>query len=465
MKKLFGLGLIGASAMTLASCGFEGTTIEIAVDSTALGGALVDEFNATYTGNEGKDEKDQIRLSYVNVGSADLAKTMATDKASAPDIALVIGGEVIGRETNFVDVSANVEDYIQYLHEDATNKNIQGETGIRYVPAYYDGMAFAYNATLMEKILGADYAIDEISKLPLAFDTWEEIMAFSLAAQEASKDSNYYSMPSGYANATITAGTDLGIKEVFPVGVNEPWSGYALLTTGGFEAFYTDEGEFRNDDFGYDQASFLTGLELLDQLSDNKVSFDKSAPKAGSSMGWRWGDIFTGDFLFSQIGTWEDVDSLEEKNNIDVKFTFMPTYNGVAGSPFIKTKGWVINAHSTTAEKNASLEVLDWLMTKKTQEVVIANSTYIDTFEDGAAFKPTSYGENALEITYAIQNNVVEATHKLSNNAEVAAMDIYYNEAAKLIMCDLWDGVKTPAQAQTALISLQTTFLADKNKA
>ncbi len=465
MKKILFLVALVATVFSFTACTRETTeeapgiadlndterkavTLQIGIDNVDMGVKIVEKFKADYPNSF-------VNLEFVEKESADLTKNMSEKQEAEVDIALVIGGEVIGYEPNFAPLTDSISSVKTELHSDL--QNIGGSSEV-YVPAFYDGMAFSYNHNFMTQILGENYDVDATTKLPTAFNTWEKIMAYSLASEAASGTGIYSNGTWDGTTFTATEG-DQTFTEVFPVSIQEPWSGYSLLTNAGFHHFPTSNG----DDFGYSTEEFKKGLELITELKNNRVAYGQNAHLLGADMGWRWDNMLDGKYLFGQVGTWMDVNGKETENNINIKFSFMPTYKGIQGAPFIKTKGFVVNNFSGKEKIEAAKAVVKWLYTKETMQVMVDNSSYLTSHNADASITPTYTSDNATEMIYALSQNETEKTHKLSQNNTMAAMDIYYNEVNKTIMAKLWDGELTPEEAQQALINTQTVFI-DENK-
>lgn len=471
MKKLFGTFMIGASVLTLASCGeddpvydrcggdaatnFEAekatltnpsevVTVDVLVDND-MGPALVTAFN-----DHAEAEGINVRITTTKGDASGSAEQVATQQADFHDVVLLIDGEVIGREQHFVNIGEVLgEDVLMDLNTYSAERVNCTQAGFVYAPAYYDGMAFAYNNSMMETILGSGYAVNSETNLPEAFDTWEEILAYSNALSNDGTDIT----AKAWDGTTAGANTSLKLKEIFPVGVNELWSAYPMYSTQGFDVF-ADEDAL---DPGFDSDEYKAGLEFYKTMADNKIS----PFKAGVDMGWRWDSNNTTDYLFTQIGTWMDVDSMETGGE-DVKLAQFPTYKGEAGKAFGKTKGWGINNYS--ANKEAAKYVVEWLYTKAGFQTVVDNSGYFDTNEEDATFTPEYTDQNKLEFKTAVKNNVSEPLLTLPTPYKTteAAMGGWFNDAYKPLIIELWDGDKTVDETLTAIKSAHSTWLEGK---
>lgn len=399
--------------------------ITIGVDNDTLGAALVEKWDADYPELAGK-------LEFQNWGSANGASSgiegLETGQSDAPDVALVIDNEVTSRITT----AATLHQYFVDLGSEQTHNvvfNTINTLDNVYLPAFYDGMTFSWNKTMLDEF-GIDTATDSNSDgLPDAFDTWEEIFAIA----------------DSWTERPTFNGSE--ILEVFPISLDEVWSGYSPLTAGGWQLF--GDGSDLTDP-GFDDAEFLAGLEFIEEFSSHAMSVDETgAQKAASAMGWRWDAYLDGAYPFSLVGTWMDVDGKETDNSLDFKFSIMPTYDGVQLSPLMKTKGFVINAY--TENPSASAEVLRWLYTQETFETIMDSSSYLPALEADADIYPEIDSENKAEFALGMMYNHLEVAGSLPNDITKRAMDVYYNISINTYYKEVWDGTTTAAAAQTAI--------------
>lgn len=414
----------------------DGAVIEIGVDNDTLGAALVEKWNADFPELADK-------LVFVNYGSANGATSgvegLETGQADAVDVALVIDNEVTGRITHVADL----HDYFADLGSEQTH-NVVYETinqlGAVYLPAFYDGMSFSWNKTMLEE-WGWDLTDANNDGLPEAFDTWEEIFAIADA----------------WTERPTFGGKD--ILEVFPVSLDEVWSGYSTVTAGGWQLF-GDGSDLAVP--GFDDAEFLAGLAFIKELSMHAMSVDETgAQKAASAMGWRWDAYLDGDYPFALVGTWMDVDGKEAANSLDFKFSAMPTFEGVQLAPLMKTKGFVINAY--TENPSAAAEVLRWLYTKDTFETIIDSSSYLPALEQSADIYPDIESENKAEFALGMAMNHLEPAGSLPLNPTNRAMNVYYSIGINGYYKEVWDGNLTPAEAQTAIVELAAAWILENN--
>ncbi|MBU1145389.1 MAG: ABC transporter substrate-binding protein [Firmicutes bacterium] len=415
----------------------DGAVVEIGVDSDSMGAALVEKWNADFPALADK-------LVFRNYGSANGEsggmQGIETAQGEAPDVALVIDNEVTGRVASIL----GLHDYFADLGSEQTHKVVYdtiNTVGTYYLPAFYDGMAFSWNKTMLIS-LGISLTDANEDGLPDAVDTWEEIFAIADAWTE---------------RPTFDGNT---ILEVFPISLSEVWSGYSSVTAGEWQLFAG--GDLADPEFS--DAKFKAGLDFIVEFASHAMSVDDTgAKKAASAMGWRWDAYLDGAYPFSLVGTWQDVDGKETANEYDFKFSAMPTYDGVQLTPLMKTKGFVINGY--TENPSASSEVLRWLYTKDVMETIVSSSSYLPALETDAAIYPDIASENKAEFALGMRFNTLEPAGSLPNATTIRAMNVYYNINIQDYYVAVWDGTKTPTEAQTELVSVANAWILENNVA
>ncbi len=415
----------------------EGAVIEIGVDSDDMGAALVEAWNAAYPELADK-------LVFRNYGSANGESSgvqgIETGQGEAPDVALVIDNEVTGNIASLL----GLHEYFGDLGSEQTHNVVYeaiNTKGDYYLPAFYDGMSFSWNETMLEE-LGVDLADENGDNLPDAFDTWEEIFAMA---------DEWEGRPEFDGNE---------ILEWFPISLGEVWSGYSSVTAGGWQLF--SSGDLT--DPGFDDAEFEAGLAFIEEFASHDMSVDETGTqKAADAMGWRWDAYLDGAFPFSLVGTWQDVDGKEAEHGYDFRFSPMPTYDGTQLTPFMKTKGFVVNAF--TEYPSAASEVLRWLYTQDTMETMINSSAYLPALEADAAIYPEIDSVNKEEFAAGMFYNTLEPAGALPNADTIRAMNVYYSITIEDFYRAVWDGTMTPAEAQDAIASAADAWIEANNVA
>ena len=410
-----------------------GATVTIGVDNDNMGEALVEKWNADFPALAG-------RLVFRNVGSANGESTgvqgFEVGQAEAADVALVITDEIIGREINLLPLHPYFDDLAQTDTLPAINNVINGRATIA-LTAFWDGMSFSWNETMLRS-LGVNVDADSNNDgLPDAFDTWEEIFALGLAGRE-------------YKGKEIL--------EAFPISLDEPWSAYSSLSSQGFVIF--EDGPTEP---GFESPEFLGGLEFIQNFSEQGQNLDETGTKkAASSMGWRW-DAYLNDeaYPFSLVGTWMNVTAAREATGATFRFSAMPTFEGNPLRPFSGTKAFAVNGY--TPNPSAASEVLRWLYTPSTMSSMIANSTYLPALQEGAFSTPAIFDPVKAEFTNGMRLNQIVPAFALPNDPNQRVMNLYYGIGVTDYYKGVWDGTFTPEEAQAAIVEAANAWLDANN--
>ena len=423
--------------------------ITIGVDSDSMGAALVEKWNADFPALANK-------VQFRNYGSANGDNSgvqgIQVGQETAPDVALVIDNEVTGKVGSLLALHP----YFADLGKEQTHRSVYDAINVQgtyYMPGFYDGMSFAWNKTMLTQF-GVNLTDANNDGLPDSMDTFEKIFAWANSwANLAARPTFTYTNKAG----TVVANK---ILEVFPISLQEVWSGYSSVSAGGWKLF----GAGNMADPEFTDAKFKAGLDFIAAFSATKMSVDDTgAKKNASAMGWRWDAFLDGAYPFGLVGTWMDVDGKEDANNLDFKFSAMPTYNGVQLSPLMKTKGFVINGY--TANPSAASEVLRWLYTKPVIEEMIENSSYLPALQANAAIYPTIESENKAEFALGMRFNYLEPAGALPLAPTQRAMNVYYSIAIGDFYQAVWNGEKTSTAAQTEIVAAAAAWIAANNVA
>lgn len=410
-----------------------GATITIGVDNDLMGEALVAKWNNDFPALAG-------RLVFRNYGSVNGESTgiqgVEVGQSEAPDVVLIVSNEAVGREVNLLPLHPYFANLIASDSLPAVNEVINRRSPI-LLTAFWDGMSFSWNETMLRQ-LGVNVDVDSNGDgLPDAFDSWEKI--FDL----------------GLVNQTYKGNR---ILEVFPVSLDEPWSGYSSVSSNGFVIFQNGA-----DRPGFDSQQFLGGLEFIRAFSQAGINLDETgSKKAASAMGWRWDQYLNDEaYPFGLVGTWMNVQAASEATGSTFRFSAMPTWQGNPLRPFSQTKGFGVNAF--TRYPSAASEVLRWLYTPSTMSSMIANSSYLPALQAGAFSTPEIFDPVKAEFTNGMRLNQLVPGITLPNNTSVLAMDLYYNVGITDFYKAVWDGTLTPAQAQQQIVSASNAWLTANN--
>ena len=405
----------------LVACGGnnddKGGNIEIKVGVDA--DAWVTALNTYFTANP----LEGITVTAVNHGSAGAADEITATQGAMPDIQLVIDGEITRNGASLADVGDKIE---TKLAKNSVSKfvnatKVNGKS--KYVPTGYDGMAFAYNKTMLAA-LGVDVTEITDKGLPASIDTFEEI--FALAEKWAEE---------GYATY---AGNK--ITTVVSVVADEPWSAYAYVSAGGWKIFSNTEDV---TDAGFGSAEFKAGLEFLAAAADARVKVQSAGTTYELSPSTTLTQQQSEDLITNRtspmalVGTWQNVaGSVAVQEGDEIVFAAMPTWKGNQPSPFIKSKGFAINAYSKNVA--AARTVLDVLYSQELMQVMLDNTSMPAVLGNNAEFQLT-LTETQQSMINAFQYGYSEVSTAMPNNPSSKLMDAYYNISINSFYKRAWD--------------------------
>ncbi len=428
--------------------------VQIGVDVAAMTAPLEAAWDAAYPDLAGLVDAVVYEASD---GESSGVTGVVTMKEAAPDAMIIIGSGSVGREVNFLDIDNYMADVIENDVLQTAKNAVNSGDKVHYLPAVYDGMAFAWNKTMLEYLI-ADGQLDitltdtDGDNLPDAFDTWEEIFAIA--------DGLTGRLTFEYTKDGDAAATTQTIYEIYPLCLDQEWSNYSAYSAGGFELF--PEANYAEP--GFDTDEFLAGLNFIKEFSTHDMSFqtDGTTKLAAASMGWRWDNFLKNEYPFGLVGTWMDVDTNENTYNSDFVFSKMPTYNDIQLRPIVKTKGFAVNAY--TDAPGATVTVLKWIYTAGGMGVISDNSSYLLALEPDSDLIPPTLSDNKVQFGAALGFGFNEPAAKLPLGT-VLAVNVLYNSGITAAQREVYDGTLTPAAAQTAIVAAAATWIADNNKA
>jgi len=416
----------------------EGAKLVLGIDNDAYGKGLVELWDKSHPEAAGAVE-------FLNTPSDSSAKKLADLQGDAPDVVMALtsdipkfAGAMSAIDGNLVKMADANIDAPFYKAANAMFKSVTA------LPFAYDGMAFGWNKTMLTK-LGLIKGQVTKDNLPVEFDTWEKI--FALGKAWDAKRPTYNDKP---------------VNIVFPVSLDEPWSGYSTATGSAGWGIFAKGDALKP---GFEDAKFAQGLSFLVEAAKAKLSVEANgALTPGASMGWRWDPVLNDQSApFGLVGTWMDVKGATTKGGHDMQFGPMPTYKGVRPAPFLKVKSYVLNAYSKYP--SAAAELLRLIFTKEGMQVMIDTSSYVPALKADAKIAP-DYSKDAVkkQMAYAFQFSYVEpVTLKLPGNPNKQAMDVYYNIGMNQFYKDVWDGKVTPADAQKAIVAASAKWITENN--
>ena len=389
--------------------------IRVGVDSDSW----VAELNKYFTDNPIQG----IKVTVVNEGASGAADKITETHDAMPDVQLVVDGEVTRNGASLADVGEDLEASLakNSVAKFVNATKVNGRS--KYVPVGYDGMAFAYNKTMLEA-LGVD--VSEITEkgLPESLDTFEEI--FELAQLWAEEGYGTY------AGKEITTAVSL-------VAGNS-WSGYAYASAGGWKILADEENP---TDAGFGSEEFKAGLEFIAAAADAKVKVQKAgtvyelAPSSTLSQEQADDLLHNRTSPMALVGTWMDVaGSTAVQEGDEIVFAAMPTWNGNQPGPFIKSKGFVINAYSKNVA--AATVVLEKLYSEELMQIMLNNTSMPAVLGNDTEFELT-LSEVQSSMINAFQYGYSEVNRAMPNNPNSKVMDAYYGIGPENFYKQVWD--------------------------
>lgn len=416
----------------------EGAELVVGVDNDAFGNAIVALWDAAHPELAGK-------VTFANNGSQGQTDALAqqTTEYSA-DVFMAIDGEVSRNLTHLMPLDSRIASSVSANAVESFFKAGNTTEAVVYAPMTYDGMSFVWNETMLST-LGYDVTDANGDNLPDAFDTWEEI--FALATEWQSARPTY---------------KEKSVNIVFPMSLGEVWSGYMALTSAGWEIF--PEGDATKP--GYDDPKFAEGLKFILAAKEAQVSINEDGSVTDAAgMGWRWDDVINNESApFGLVGTWMDVAGASKTTGSTYKLSVLPTYNGNQLTPFVKTKGFVMNTY--TEYKSAATELMRLIYSKEGFDAMVSGTSYAPSLVEGSELTPSLVAGGVQEqMMSAFKYNYPEPASTLPNNPLKKGMDSAYYPFMGTTIQNVYDGTKTIEEAVAELITLTDAAIAADNVA
>lgn len=413
----------------------QGATIKVGVDNDKWGAAIVELWNKLHPEAKGT-------VVYTNFGSAGGTDMINQLQGDAPDLCFVIDGEVSRAVQSLSQFEKRTASVAKSVAQQNFYNNINTGKTTFFMPIAYDGMTFSWNKTMMEK-LGMDTTDKNKDGLPDAYDTWEEIFAWSASLKTRPQ----------------YKGKDVNI--VFPMSLGNQWAFYSSLTAAGWEIY--KEGDPTKP--GFEKPEFLAAFDFIKAASDAIISVEANGAKTpAEAMSWKWDDFINNEISpFGMVGTWMDVAGAEADTGSDFKFSRMPTWQGKQLTPLVKTKGFVINGFSKYP--SATAELLRIILTKQGMQAMVDNSSYIPALKVKTPITPSYANDvNKKEMAAGFAYNYPEPSKSLPNNPQMMAMQVYYNIQIEQSYNGVWDGTRTAEEAQAEIVKNAAAWLKENNK-
>lgn len=410
----------------------KGAKLRFGTDTDDYGKAIVALWDKTYPEYAGAVE-------YVNTGAAGAADELATQQGEYPDVFMVIDGEVPRNSGHMLPLPTEIKDKAMTNSPAAFYESGNTSDDV-YVPITYDGMAFVWNKTMLDT-LGYDTTDANGDGLPEAFDTWEEIFALSTEWQT--------SRPT-YEGKVMDV--------VFPLTLDNEWADYFHLASAGWQIF-----ENGPTDPGYETPEFKKGFDFMLAARDAKISVDASgALTPGEAMTWRYDDVISNNLApFGLYGTWMNIEDAPAGTQLEI--SVLPTWNGKNTTPFVKTKGYVVNAY--TKNRSAAAALLDLVYSKEGIQAMVDNSGYAPALVENSELQADLSNAKVQEaLSSAFVYHYPEPGMTLPNNKNMKAMDAAYYGFIKDAEIAVWNGTMTVDEAIAQLIELTDAKIAMENK-
>jgi arabinogalactan oligomer/maltooligosaccharide transport system substrate-binding protein len=206
-------------------------------------------------------------------------------------------------------------------------------------------------------------------------------------------------------------------------------------------------------------------LKFILAAKEAKISVEESGQVSpADSMGWRWDNVINEEIApFGLVGTWMDVAAAQTTTGSTFVISPVPTYNGINQRPFVKTKGFVINAY--TKWRSAATELMRLVYSKDGFQAMVTGTSYAPSLVDGSNLVPTlTAGGIQEQMMSAFVYNYPEPALLLPNNKARKSMDSAYYPFISNTERAIWDGTKTIAEAVAELIELSNAAIEADNK-
>lgn len=432
-----------------------GKVVTVGVDTLALAEGLEEAWNAAFPTLSGKLDAVVYEASDSETSGVTGVVTM---QGEAPDVVLIIGSGSVGREVNFLDLDNYMGSVIDNDVLQSALNSINSGDKVHYLPGVYDGMAFAWNKTMLEQLISSSQlditlADADNNNLPDAFDTWEEI--FALAQGESAARMTFQYTKDGDTEATTQT-----IYEWFPLVLAQEWGNYFAYSIGGWELF-PDNNPIEP---GFDSAQFLAGLNFIKTYGEMPMSFQENGEKmTASQLIWRFDNFLKNEYPFGLVGTWMDVATNENTYNSDFVFSQMPSYNGITPTPIVKTKGFAVNAYTDCP--GAAVTVMKFLYSQAGMTAIADNSAYLLALEADSNLLPATLSENQVQYSIALGFGFNEPAMLLPLSDSTLAVQVLYNSGIVAAQGAVYDGTMTIQDAQTAIMAAAEAWIAINNVA
>ena len=404
--------------------------IVIGVDNSLIGEIILSQWRKDYPNYSNL-------LEFIDYSSQNLLGAGVqgiVSGAELPDVALVSASNVVGYEDYFYMFDDRLAELIA-THVTKESYSLYNQNGAFVSPAYWDGMVFSWNETMLSSF-GVDVVTDSDNDgLPDAFDTWEEIFELDLVGRT-------------YNGKRI--------NEAFPIVLNEAYSAYSSLTAGGFKIY---EDGFKYP--GFNSPEFIEGLRFIQQFSSKGLNQDAEGNLlTGNKLDWRW-DEYLGQeaYPFGLIGTWMNTPMAARQSGSVFRISKMPTFQGNQLRPLANNKGYVING--STEYPSSAHEVVRWLNNKETVKLITSETNLIPVLSRQSDEITSSFTRLQKEFVIAMRESQLEPRVPLEGTINTDAFNAYYLIGIEEILRDLWNGTVSPEIAQQQIVQASNAWLSN----
>ena len=296
------------------------------------------------------------------------------EKKEAPTLFQVNGPVGLATWNDYCADLSGSELFSHLTSEDYALKDGDAVKGIAYVIETY---GIIYNKTILESYCTMDGAkvksVDEINN----FDTLKAVADDIQARKDEINEQFGYNLMGAFTSAGMDGSSDWRFKtHLANLPIYYEYKADGIGSTDAIKGTYLDNYKKMWD------------LYITDSTCEPGLLSSKTGDEAESEFGM-------GEAVFFQNGTWEYGNLTNPDNGYEITaddFSMMPIYIGVEGE---ENQGlcsgsenyWCVNEKASDADKQATLDFLNWVVTSDTGRDAMANTmgftTPFDTFADG----------------------------------------------------------------------------------
>ena len=396
-KKLVSALLVSAMAASmLAGCGDAKTDSGNTGDKTGTEAASKGDDTAAPAGDGSvyylnfKPEQDQawqdlakaytdetgVEVTVITAADGTYEQTLKSEleKTEAPTLFQVNGPVGLATWNDYCADLSGSELFSHLTSEDYALKDGDAVKGIAYVIETY---GIIYNKTILENYCTMDGAkvksVDEINN----FDTLKAVADDIQARKDEINEKFGTNLLGAFTSAGMDGSSDWRFKtHLANLPIYYEYKADGIGSTDAIKGTYLDNYKKMWD------------LYITDSTCEPGLLSSKTGDEAESEFGM-------GEAVFFQNGTWEYGNLTNPDNGYEITaddFSMMPIYIGVEGE---ENQGlcsgsenyWCVNEKASDADKQATLDFLNWVVTSDTGRDAMANTmgftTPFDTFADG----------------------------------------------------------------------------------